>query len=100
MPVSKSCQTEAAQIEFLRKLVLPMVRHNHSHPLTQPSSIKIYYEMTATSKRPLIFESVAVIRIGIHPVEEEPDQHIIHVAPRVSRTTTFHEVPTRLKSCP
>jgi hypothetical protein len=25
MPVSKSCQTEAAQIEFLRKLVLPMV---------------------------------------------------------------------------
>jgi hypothetical protein len=54
--------------------------------------------MTAMSKRPLIFESVMVIRIGVHPVGEEPDQHVVHVAPRISHTITFCEVPTRSKS--
>jgi hypothetical protein len=56
--------------------------------------------MTATSKRRLIFESVAVIQIDVHPAGKEPDQHIICMAPRVSRMTTFHEVPTWLKSGP
>jgi hypothetical protein len=37
--------------------------------------------MLATDKRPLISESVAVIWIDIHPTGEEPDQHIVHVAP-------------------
>jgi hypothetical protein len=54
--------------------------------------------MTVTDKRPLISESVTAIRIDIHRAEEEPNQHIIHVAPRVSRMTTVHEVPTKLKS--
>jgi hypothetical protein len=43
-------------------------------------------------------ESVMMIRIGVHPVEEEPDQHIIHAAPWVSHMTTVHEVPTKSKS--
>jgi hypothetical protein len=54
--------------------------------------------MIATSKQSLISKSVAAIRIGVHPAVEEPDQHIIRVAPQVSRLTTFHKVPTRLKS--
>jgi hypothetical protein len=54
--------------------------------------------MTAIDKQPLISESVMVIRIDIHPTEEEPDQHIIRVAPGVSRTTTVRKVPTKLKS--
>jgi hypothetical protein len=29
--------------------------------------------MTATSKHPLIFESVAAIRISVHPTGDEPD---------------------------
>jgi hypothetical protein len=33
--------------------------------------------MTATSKRPLISESVAAIQIDIHPAREEPDQHVL-----------------------
>jgi hypothetical protein len=44
--------------------------------MTQPSSkptIKTYYEMTTTSKWPLISESVTVIQINIHPIGEEPD---------------------------
>jgi hypothetical protein len=53
--------------------------------------------MTAMSKRSLISKSVVVIRTGIHPIGEEPDDHVICVAPRVSRTTTMHEVPTRSK---
>jgi hypothetical protein len=35
--------------------------------------------MAAMSKRPLITESVAVIRIGVHSAGEEPDQHIVCV---------------------
>jgi hypothetical protein len=50
------------------------------------------------SKRSLIFESVMAIQISVHPTAEEPNQHGIRVAPRVSRTTTVHEVPTKLKS--
>jgi hypothetical protein len=50
------------------------------------------------SKWPLIFESAAVIRIGMHLVGEEHDQHVIRVAHRVSCTTTFRGLPTRLKS--
>jgi hypothetical protein len=54
--------------------------------------------MIATSKQSLISESVAVIRIDVYPVGEEPDQHIVLAVPRVSCTTTFHKVPTRSKS--
>jgi hypothetical protein len=53
--------------------------------------------MTAMSKRPLISESVAVIRICIYPVGEEPNQHVVCVTPQVSRTTTFREVSTKSK---
>jgi hypothetical protein len=51
-------------------------------------------------KRPLISESVALTRIDIHPTGEEPDPHVVHVASRVSRTTTIGEVPTKLKLAP
>jgi hypothetical protein len=73
---------------------------------------KTYYEMTAIDKRTLISESVTMIWIGVHPVGEEPDQHIVRVIPRVSRTTTVRvtpevsrmttvcEVPTKSKSGP
>jgi hypothetical protein len=54
--------------------------------------------MIATDKRSLIFESVAVTRIDIHPTEEEPDRHVIHMATGVSRTITIREVPNKLKS--
>jgi hypothetical protein len=54
--------------------------------------------MTATNKQSLISESVAVIQINIHPSGQEPDQHVIRVAPTVSRTTIVCEVPTKLKS--
>jgi hypothetical protein len=50
------------------------------------------------SKRSLISESVAVIQIDIHPAGEEPDQHVVRMAPRVSRMKTFCKVPTRSKS--
>jgi hypothetical protein len=53
--------------------------------------------MKATSMRSLISESVTAIRIGVHPAGEEPNQHVIRVAPRVSRTTIFWEVPTKSK---
>jgi hypothetical protein len=56
--------------------------------------------MTTTSKRPLISESVTAIRIGVHYAGEEPNQHVVGVAPRVSHMTTFHEVPTKSKSGP
>jgi hypothetical protein len=59
---------------------------------------KTYYEMTAMSKRSLISESITMIQIDIHSVGEEPDKHVVHVAPWVSRTTTVRKVPTRLKS--
>jgi hypothetical protein len=51
-------------------------------------------------KRPLISESVTVTQIDIHFAGEEPDQHIVRVTLRVSRTTTVREVPTKLKSSP
>jgi hypothetical protein len=56
--------------------------------------------MTSTSKWSLISESVVVNRINKHPTEEEPDQHVVRVAPRVSRTATMRKVPTRSKSMP
>jgi hypothetical protein len=56
--------------------------------------------MTTTDKQQLISDSVMVIQIDIHPVVEEPDQHIVRVAPRVSHMTTAHEVPTKSKSGP
>jgi hypothetical protein len=49
-------------------------------------------------KRSLISESVVAIRIGVHPVGEEPDQHVVRAASRVSRMTTVCEVPTKSKS--
>jgi hypothetical protein len=49
------------------------------------------------SKQPLISKSAATIRIGMHSIGEEPDQHVIRVTPQVSRMTTIHEVPTKLK---
>jgi hypothetical protein len=55
--------------------------------------------MTTTDKQSLISKSVAVTRIDIHPIGEEPDQHVIRVTPEVSRTTIY-EVPTKLKSPP
>jgi hypothetical protein len=36
-----------------------------------------------------------VIQNDIHHVREEPDQHVIRLASRVSRTTTVHEIPTK-----
>jgi hypothetical protein len=56
--------------------------------------------MAATSKRPLISESVTVIRIDINPVGEEPNQHVVPVALGVSCMTTVREVPTNSKSGP
>jgi hypothetical protein len=54
--------------------------------------------MIGMSKRSLISKSVAAIRIGIHPAGEQPNQHIVCVAPQVSHMTTLHEVHTKLKS--
>jgi hypothetical protein len=51
-------------------------------------------------KRSLISESVITIRIGVHPTGEEPDQHVVCLASRVSRMTTVREVPTKLKMGP
>jgi hypothetical protein len=41
-----------------------------------------------------------VIQIGVHPTGEEPNQHIVHLASRVSRMKTICEVPTMLKLGP
>jgi hypothetical protein len=41
-----------------------------------------------------------VIRISIHPTGEEPDQHVVRLTSRVSRTTTIHKVPTKSKLGP
>jgi hypothetical protein len=51
-------------------------------------------------KRSLISESVMAIQIGVHYTGEELDQHVVHVASRVSRTTTVCKVPTKSKSDP
>jgi hypothetical protein len=53
--------------------------------------------MTVTNKQSLISESVIVIQVDIHPVGDEPDQHVIRMTPGVSYTTTVYEVPTKLK---
>jgi hypothetical protein len=58
----------------------------------------VVYEMIAMDKRSLISESVGTTRIDIHPAGEEHDQHVVHATPRVSHTTTVHEVHTKLKS--
>jgi hypothetical protein len=49
----------------------------------------------SNDKWSLISESVAAIQIGVHPIGEEPDQHVICVDSQVSRMTTVHEVPTK-----
>jgi hypothetical protein len=49
-------------------------------------------------KRSLISESVVVIQIGVHPVGEEPDQHVVRAVSRVSCMTTVCEVHTKSKS--
>jgi hypothetical protein len=54
--------------------------------------------MAATDKRSLISKSVMAIQIGVHLVGEEPDRHILRVAPGVSHMKTFYEVPTKSKS--
>jgi hypothetical protein len=54
--------------------------------------------MTVTDKRSLIFESVTVTQIDIHPTGEESDRHVIRVALGVSHTTTVRKVSTKLKS--
>jgi hypothetical protein len=54
--------------------------------------------MTAPNKRSLISESVMLIQIGVHPAGEEPDQHVVRLASRVSCMTTVREFPTKLKS--
>jgi hypothetical protein len=41
-----------------------------------------------------------VIQIDVHTVEEEPDQHVVHLASWVSRTITVREVPTKLELVP
>jgi hypothetical protein len=38
-----------------------------------------------------------IIQIGVHPTGKELDQHIIHVASRVSRMTTVREVTIKSK---
>jgi hypothetical protein len=53
--------------------------------------------MIAMDKQSLISESATVIRFDIHPAGEEPNQHVVRVTSRVSRTTTVHEVPTTSK---
>jgi hypothetical protein len=47
--------------------------------------------MTRIDKQSLISESVAAIRIGVHPTGKEPDQHVLRVTPGVSRTTTVRK---------
>jgi hypothetical protein len=42
-------------------------------------------------KQSLISESIVVIQIGVHYVREEPDQHVVRLASRVSRTTTVRK---------
>jgi hypothetical protein len=53
--------------------------------------------MTVMDKWSLISESVMMIQIGVHPAAEEPDQHVVHVASKVSRMVTVCKVPTKSK---
>jgi hypothetical protein len=41
-----------------------------------------------------------MIRIGVHPTREEPNQHGVRLASQVSRTTNVCEVPTKSKLGP
>jgi hypothetical protein len=65
--------------------------------LNHPSNITNILRDDSNDKQTLIFESVATIQIGVYTAGEESDQHVIHMAPWVSRTTTIHKVPTRSK---
>jgi hypothetical protein len=51
-------------------------------------------------KQSLISESVVMIQIGVHPAGDKPDQHVVRVAYRVSRTTIVREVPTKSNMSP
>jgi hypothetical protein len=73
--------------------------HNHPHPPTINSTTYILLD-DSNDNRSLISESVTAIRVDIHLVGEEPDQHEIRATPGVSRSTTICEVPTKLKSGP
>jgi hypothetical protein len=52
------------------------------------------------TKRSLISEGVAVIRIGVQPAGKEPDQYVVRLASRVSHMTTVRKVPTKSKLGP
>jgi hypothetical protein len=54
----------------------------------------------SNDKRSLISEHVMAIQICVYPAGEEPDQHVICLVSRVSRTTTVREVPTKSKLSP
>jgi hypothetical protein len=54
----------------------------------------------SNNKRSLISKSVAAIRISVHPTGQEPDQHIVRLASRVSCTTTIRDVPIKSKLGP
>jgi hypothetical protein len=41
-----------------------------------------------------------VTQINMHPAGKESDQHVVHTAPGVPRTTILREVPTKLKLGP
>jgi hypothetical protein len=91
----------------INKVINNTLKHNHdkhnhhyNHPLNHQQYTKAYYKMTATSKWPLISESVTVIRIGVHLAGEEPDQHVVCMAPRVSHMTIVRKVPTKSKLGP
>jgi hypothetical protein len=58
------------------------------------------YLVLASKSGMIISESVTVTLIYIHPTEEEPDQHIVCVAPGVPCMTTVREVTTKWKSGP
>jgi hypothetical protein len=54
----------------------------------------------SNTKQSLIYEGVAVIRIGVQPAGKEPDQYVVRMASRVSCMTTVREVPTKSKLGP
>jgi hypothetical protein len=63
-----------------------------------PSMQQDILQYDNNDKRSLISESVTAIRIGVHPAGEEPNQHVVRMAPWDSHTTIFREVPIRSKS--
>jgi hypothetical protein len=52
--------------KYINKVVNIILKYNN-YLLANHHDIK-YYEMTVMSKRPLISESVAAIRINLHPL--------------------------------